>query len=152
MPDLQWKDSDSVGIASLDAQHQGLFATAHRLRDAMRSGRAATIQQEILAELGAYTRSHFEREERVMQICAFPALCGHQHLHRSFLEQLQAIQAELRSDRSGITPDRMEFMRVWMRKHVAIEDAQYATWIHRRELPVHGLTTTEIQEKQKCHF
>jgi len=133
MPDLQWKESDSVGIVSLDAQHQGLFATAHRLREAMRASRAASIQQEILAELVAYSRAHCEREERVMETAAFPGLTVHRQLHRAFLERVQDFQRTVYSSREGFSHQRMDSLCRWMCEHVVLEDARYAVWIQRRE-------------------
>src|SRR4051812_25351329 len=147
MAHLQWDDSYSVGIASLDAQHQGLFATAQRLHEAMLAGRAARIQQVILAELIAYGRSHFEREEHVMANAEFPGLEEHRNLHRAFLHQALAFQSQLRGSRGSLSIAMMEFLHAWMRDHLTGADAQYAAWIRDRSLKPKPLTISPIGER-----
>ncbi len=132
MPDLQWRERDRLGITSLDAQHEGLFAIAFRLHDAMRCQRAMRVQHEMLAQFMACSRAHVDSEERGMRSAGYPDFARHQRLHRTFLEHLQAMYAAVQSSRHDAMPEQLRILRVWMREHVVNEDARYAFWIQQK--------------------
>jgi hemerythrin len=144
---LQWDESYSVGIASLDAQHQGIMATAERLHSAMLAGRAAEIQQQILREMAEYAAAHFEREERVMATAKFSGLQAHQKLHAGFLEQLRIYGAQAKSH--GLPLEMMDFLRGWISEHLRKQDSQYASWIKaRNKAPI---AQQHSAEPNPCH-
>jgi hypothetical protein len=60
---LTWERKYSVGVDAMDAQHQKWIGILNRLHDAMLTGKAKEMQLSILAEMVAYTRTHFLQEE-----------------------------------------------------------------------------------------
>ena len=132
MTNSQWDESYSVGIASLDAQHEGIMATAERLRAALRMGRAVRIQQQILREIAEYAAAHCEREERVMATAGFPGLDMHRRKHREILESLRGYVAFTESHELPV--DAAEFVCGRIRDHVREQDSQYAKWIKRKNV------------------
>ena len=63
---FDWKREYSVGIGSIDGQHQNLFAIARELYAAMGAGQGKTAVGRILDRLIHYTSVHFAHEERLM--------------------------------------------------------------------------------------
>ncbi len=60
---FEWKQEYSVGIQSIDAQHQQLFAIAHELYKAMTAGQGKSALSRILDRLVQYTAMHFAHED-----------------------------------------------------------------------------------------
>ena len=69
---FEWKYS--VNIASIDAQHQKLFAIADELHEAMRNGQAGPVLAKTLDRLVQYTKTHFANEEGLMKIHGYPGI------------------------------------------------------------------------------
>ena len=62
-----WKDSYSIGVQEIDAQHRRLFSLADELHSAMNAGKGKVVLEQVLQNLITYTKSHFAGEERLMQ-------------------------------------------------------------------------------------
>ena len=64
---VNWSDEMSVGVATMDSQHQRFFQLINQLYAAMKSGKGSGVLGTILAELAQYTEYHFSAEERLLE-------------------------------------------------------------------------------------
>ena len=64
---VSWSSQYSVGIATIDSEHQKLIALINDLHAAMKEGGEAAMGK-ILDGLAAYTVSHFANEEKLMHL------------------------------------------------------------------------------------
>ena len=71
---FEWSNNYSVGIGSIDAQHQNLFAIARELHAAMTAGQGKASLARILDRLVQYTAVHFAHEERLMRLARLSRL------------------------------------------------------------------------------
>ena len=62
-----WKDEYSVGIKSLDDDHRKLLNLINKLQTAVHYQTGDIFEKEALDEVVAYTKYHFEREEKLME-------------------------------------------------------------------------------------
>jgi hemerythrin len=69
MPEVffKWSDKYSVGIKTIDSQHQELVNIINRLFDAVTNHEADKVINSILDALMDYTKTHFALEELLMQ-------------------------------------------------------------------------------------
>src|SRR4051794_26408741 len=86
---FEWKPEYSVGINSIDGQHQNLFVLARDLHTAMSSGQGKLAVGRILDRLVHYTATHFAHEERLMEQCQYPGLANHQMEHRVLTQKVR---------------------------------------------------------------
>lgn len=122
---MQWDKSLSVGVGSLDAQHQKLIALVNKLHEAMRSGAGQKVVGTVLGELAAYTRDHFAYEEQCMRRGLYPDLAVHMAEHAKLTGDVKKLQQDLAAG-DLLTMDVMSFLRTWLTTHIMQSDMRYS--------------------------
>jgi hemerythrin len=123
---LQWEDKYSVNIPEVDSQHKVLFKLIERLDTAIREKRGSAACQGILGELVDYTRIHFALEESLMRLARYPEFDGHKQLHESLIAEVGELQKKIACGTASISFELMQFLRVWLTKHIMQSDQKYA--------------------------
>lgn len=129
---FEWSDRYSVGIPSIDAQHQALFGMAAELHNAMASGRGKAAAGKILDRLVQYTVSHFAHEERLMRLHDYPALTAHKAQHDALTKQVQQFQSEVKLGRATVTVQLLQFLKSWLVHHIEGSDREYAPFLKEK--------------------
>ena len=60
---IEWTNDLSVGVSSIDAQHQQLFKMADELFEAGKNGKSKEKIGDLLGFLDRYTKQHFKDED-----------------------------------------------------------------------------------------
>ena len=123
---FEWKNEYTVGIGSIDAQHQGLFAIGRELYAAMSAGQGKSVLARILDRLVQYTAVHFAHEERLMQMHNYPDFARHKAEHDALVKQVLAFQAEFNGGRATMAVQVLQFVKDWLEKHIKASDFAYA--------------------------
>jgi hemerythrin len=123
---FEWKNEYSVGIGSIDAQHQKLFAIGRELFAAMSAGQGKASLARILDRLVQYTAVHFAHEERLMRLNDYPDFQAHKAEHDALTRQVLAFQADFEGGRVSMTVQLLQFLKEWLEKHIKISDVAYA--------------------------
>ncbi len=131
---FEWNPEYSVNIGSIDGQHQNLFRIAAELHSAMSAGRAKGVLSQILDRLVQYTAVHFTYEERLMQSHGYPGLEEHKKEHRALTKQVMDFQADFDAGRAAVTVQLLQFVRQWLRDHIAQSDQRYAPFLRQRKV------------------
>jgi hemerythrin len=126
---FEWKPEYSVGIGSIDGQHQNLFAMARELYSAMRVGQGKQAVGEILDRLVRYTTVHFGFEERLMEQHGYPGLPKHRAEHEELTRRVAEIQADYAAGRVAINVQLLQFLRDWLEHHIKQSDSAYAPFL-----------------------
>jgi hemerythrin-like metal-binding protein len=126
---MTWNDRYSVGIGSIDQQHNTLFAILNDLYDAMKKGQAQTVTGPLLRKLATYTHNHFASEEAIMQSTHYPGLAEHRIKHRDLMNQVEAFAARFERGDVTLSIDLFNFLRDWLTTHIQKEDKQYGPWL-----------------------
>jgi len=131
----EWNDSLSVGYGPMDKQHRQFFAINAELSNELSKIGGANEKEllKIIADLLAYTRSHFSDEEQLMQQVGFPDFGRHKEAHDAFISIVRDLEAkvlngELHTVASFLPP----FVGDWLTRHIAVEDKQYASYLKTR--------------------
>jgi len=129
---IQWNESLSLGIPSLDQQHRTLVELAGALQQAMKNGSSKVHIEQILKDLARYAEYHFRWEERLFAMAAYPSLSEHHHKHERFREQIvQMMDRHQRGQFAAGTP-LLQFLRTWITDHIQVEDRQAAAYLRLR--------------------
>ena len=126
---FEWNSKYSVGIGSIDAQHQMLFAIADELFNALSAGKGQTVLRKILDRLLQYTASHFAHEERLMRLHDYPDLAKHKAQHEALTNQVNIFSDEFKTGRAAISVQVMIFLKDWLTKHIQQSDRAYAPFL-----------------------
>lgn len=134
MDQIEWTDTFSVGVPTIDEQHQRLVALINRLFLAIMDNAGEAILGEVLAELGRYAHHHFAYEERLLAENGYPA--AQFNVHRAEHERLTAAVADfnrrMQTDSATLDLALYDFLRGWMTDHLCGSDSQYATFLAAR--------------------
>ena len=122
---IDWSQEFSVGIPSIDSQHQRLVELINDLHAAMMSGKGSQVLGKTLDGMIAYTITHFTYEEKLMRQTGFPGLEAHCAEHGKLLETAKKLQADHRGGKVAISLDTMNFLKQWLRGHIAGSDRLY---------------------------
>jgi hemerythrin-like metal-binding protein len=123
---FEWKQEYSVGIASIDGQHQNLFAIARELYAAMSAGQGKSAVAHILGRLVQYTSVHFAHEERLLQQHGYPNYATHKQEHDRLTKRVRDFQADFAAGRVAMTIQLFQFLKDWLEHHIQTEDKSYA--------------------------
>lgn len=116
---LEWSEELSVGVPVIDEQHARLAALLSRIGEAIKAGQPEKRIQVLLDELIAFTRYHFESEERLMSQCGYADTLIHQQAHRKLLEDLLSIQRRFPSTSMMLT---LQALKEWLITHITERD------------------------------
>ena len=122
---ITWSAQLSVGIPSIDAQHQKLIGYINELHTAMNSGQGSKTVGDILDALVAYTVSHFSFEERLLRNSKYPGIDAHLSEHAKLVDSVKALQQEHRAGRLAVSVRVMSFLKSWLTDHILGVDKRY---------------------------
>lgn len=128
---IMWRRQLSVGQPSIDEDHKHLIEYLNQLDTAL-TARVFQAQRVaiILVKLLEYTREHFAREEKIMEMVKYPKLDDHRRQH---VEGVRAI-----SDLSNVfakapTHENAEriytFTAEWLVRHIIMQDTQITPYV-----------------------
>jgi len=126
---FQWKPEYSVHIASIDGQHQNLFRLGGELYASMSAGQGKASLSKILARLVQYTAVHFAHEERLMLLHGYPDFAAHQAEHQALTKRVLELQSEFEAGRVTISVQLLNFLKDWLRQHIAGSDQKYVPYL-----------------------
>ena len=126
MPRVTWSDQLSVGVSSIDDQHQKMVSLLNQLHDGMMSGRGKITLGGILQALIEYTTTHFAHEEKLLVSSAYPDCLAHQKEHADLLRQILNIRRQYETvGPSAVTIPVMSFLENWLINHITGADMRY---------------------------
>ena len=106
---VSWKESYCVGDATIDSQHEYLFALANAMVES--SDKEALTRNAM--KLFSYTREHFGHEEALMRKIGYPGYSEHLALHEGLITRLSAISSSIYKDLWSAS-DMQAFMQQWV--------------------------------------
>lgn len=131
MPYMEWTDSLTVHVPTMDAQHVKLVGMINELYDAMREGKGGQQVVTVLGELADYTHTHFAAEERLMRQVEYPDLERHLTVHKGLLKKVDTLRAEAEAATTGSAAAMrtLEFLKTWLVEHIMRVDHRYGDYM-----------------------
>jgi hemerythrin-like metal-binding protein len=126
---MTWNDNLSVGVETLDKQHNVLVETLNDLHAAMMKGQARAVAGELLHKLVKYTRDHFAAEEAMMAATNYAALPTHRLKHRELTKQVEDFVTRYEKGDITLSVQLLNFLSEWLTTHILGEDKLYGPWL-----------------------
>ena len=130
---ITWSKSYSVGIGSMDREHQRLIDIINSLYAAMRSGKGKEVIGDILNELIEYTKTHFADEERLMRDSGYPGYEDQKRAHEVLIAKVLEIQEKYRSG-TALSQEIMSFLKNWLVNHIQGMDRKYGPHMKKKKI------------------
>lgn len=122
---ITWNDTLSVGIKSIDDQHKKLVALVNDLHDGMMGGKGNDVIGKVLAELIAYTKSHFAAEETLMKNKNYPEYAAHKVEHDKLTKKAVELEQQFKAGKAAMTIEVANFLKSWLTDHIMKTDKKY---------------------------
>ena len=146
---FQWSDEFSVGIPEIDIQHKALFDLGNLLNDAIRSRRGSAACLDILRQLVDYTRIHFALEESLMRVANYRGFDDHKALHVQLIDEVEVLQQKVEAGKAAISFELLQFLRLWLTKHIMNSDQEYAGHFRSKGFKDFGAWNEEVKTTMK---
>jgi hemerythrin-like metal-binding protein len=127
-----WSEKYTVKVASLDHQHQKLFSLADRLQQALGTGEAISVVDDVLRELVQYTMTHFVAEEALLRRNGYPQISLHEAEHQALRTKLELFQKQYATGSREVPGKLMMFLIHWLKKHILTTDRLYADFLNSK--------------------
>ena len=128
MQKMEWNESLSVGIDSIDEQHKTWIDKFNAVLKAIDAGQDQAAIISTLDFLLDYTDEHFSTEEAYMTETAFSGLEEHKAKHADLKAIVADMAREFRED--GVSHQLAQaihtLMQNWLAKHIQEMDMAYA--------------------------
>lgn len=130
---IPWSKDYSVGVESLDKQHQEIFALVN---DFMKMGSVEKVKlEEVINLLQNYGNRHFALEESVfMKLEDYKDKDFHLMEHKKYKDHINDLQNRVeRSSDEELFDEIKNFLEKWWVHHVLDVDKLYAVYIEREK-------------------
>lgn len=129
---IVWNDSYSVGIKVIDDDHKKLIQLINNLQSSVLYPTDESFERAAMDELVAYTKYHFEREEKMMQDYDYPDFVGHKKQHDLMIEDVGRYLERYEKDREGAVRDLNAMLKKWLIKHISVVDQEYTGYLLKK--------------------
>jgi hemerythrin len=120
----------SVGIPSIDDQHQSLLDQLHKLFSDPEDHPDSAAFSEALSRLSGQLIDHFTSEEQVMRTLGLPPdmLARHMDDHNRIIEQITQLSFDLMQQRQIKRTTIVARVKDWVLGHLTEHDLQLRNW------------------------
>ena len=127
-----WKDEYSVGVKSLDDDHRKLLNLINNLQTAVHYQTGEVFEKEALEEVVAYTKYHFEREEKMLQDAGYADLEAHKETHKKMILKVESFLQEYETKGHLVLEEMASYLRNWLVKHINGTDQEYSSLLQEK--------------------
>ena len=120
----------SVGIDILDTDHKIIVQYMNKFIDAVDREESTFHIDSIYQQLLSYTIYHFEREERILEVCNYDNLPAHHETHEILKKELNSLRNRyMQTSEKIIDTDIRDLLNKWLFEHILEDDHAYRTTI-----------------------
>lgn len=123
---FMWRDSYSIGIASIDSEHQQLFKLAQEFFEADDK----PLRTDCAMRLFRHTREHFDHEEQLMRDLGYPDLSAHVQQHNHLIDKLNEVADKIAKNTLA-SIDLKAFLTAWLVGHIVTFDTRLSAYVRQ---------------------
>lgn len=125
---IEWRKEFSVGVPSVDHEHQELVEFINSLHEAMQGKASYEDIVRALGDIYAQISAHFALEERIMREARYAEFAAHKQDHEVLLDELLDIIDAVEEDGSYDQQQLSQGLDRWFSDHFRTHDAK----LHRQ--------------------
>ncbi|OEU69059.1 MAG: hypothetical protein BA863_00765 [Desulfovibrio sp. S3730MH75] len=133
MGKLEWIDSLSVGVESIDDEHKKLIKIANSIIKMSRDFSDTDQFTRAMSYLREYTVLHFSNEEAYMVSINYPDLTKHSAEHARLKRIVKEFQSKIYHKEEIESDEVLEFMKGWLVAHVLGSDMKIKEYIEEQK-------------------
>ena len=121
---LKWDEQYSVGVDSVDYEHQNLMDMINMIYAELDDQRDISEIEKTMSDVHAEIAAHFALEERLMRNAGFEEYEAHKDDHENLLDQIRNMMDAIASDPEPALDMLSEQLAEWFSGHFATFDAR----------------------------
>ncbi len=125
---LNWDDSLSVRVTSIDNQHKKLIAMINDFYEGIVKGSSTEGLVKLIAAMKNYTVEHFTHEEGVMKKINYPDFPAHKKQHELFVAKVAEVEEKTKSGKLVLSVEITNFLKDWLKNHINVTDKKYSDY------------------------
>lgn len=123
---VKWERELSVGVSSLDEQHEKMLFLLNTLHEGLMSGKGKMVLGGVLNQLVGATASHIRYEEGLLTRAGYRDEAAHRNGHAELMRQYSGISRQYETiGPSALSLPVMSFLRNSLMTHIRGADAGY---------------------------
>lgn len=124
MSEFTWSENLSIGVPSMDKDHQMIIQRMNQLAEVHENGAPYSVQKAAFNALADVTRKHFSAEEEFMASLDYTGLGPHRHIHTNLLSKMNGhfdrfMKTQMLDD------EIFAFLTFWLKSHICGIDRKY---------------------------
>jgi hemerythrin len=132
MATINWDESLSVKIPSIDKEHKKLINLVNSFYDSLSQGSGKEKLLIVIEALKEYTIEHFSTEEMYMKHLNFPGYNSHKSEHKKFIETVLLFEERYKNGKLIISVEVTNFIKDWISNHIMGTDMKYSDFLIQR--------------------
>jgi len=129
---INWNDSLSVKIDSIDKEHKILINMINNFYDNIKSKSSNELISALIKEMKEYTVIHFKTEEDYMKKFNFSGYVNHKKEHDTFVTKVIDLEKRFNKGDIIISFEVTNFLKDWLKNHIMITDHKYIDFLLER--------------------
>lgn len=129
MPLRSWGEGIGTGVLSLDAEHRLQVGAVNSFEELVRRDDDHGLAERTLLQLVEFTSIHFEAEELMMRLYAFPGVQAHAAAHAQLLARAAEMRRHFDAGERLAALQLVGELRDWLLAHIETLDQAFATWL-----------------------
>ena len=121
---LRWREEYSIGVDSVDFEHQMLIDAINVIFAELENRRDIAEIKQAVAEVHAGISAHFALEERIMRQAGFEEFDAHKNDHEELLDQIRAMMDAIEDDSEHALDVLSTQLADWFSSHFNAVDAR----------------------------
>jgi hemerythrin-like metal-binding domain len=126
---VEWHDSYSVGIEAIDNDHKKLLNLINQLQTAAHYQTDPQYEREAFDALVDYTKTHFKREEELMEANGYPTYAAHKGEHEAMIAQVNEMLQRYQAKPHETIEEAVQFLKKWLVGHINGTDQGYSQFL-----------------------
>ncbi|MCK5168846.1 MAG: hemerythrin family protein [Bacteroidales bacterium] len=126
---INWDDSLSIKIDSIDEQHKKLIGMINDFYDSIQNRSNNELISQLISSMKNYTIEHFNFEERLFEKYNYSHSKEHNQEHELFIKKVKELEQKLNSGTIILSFEITSFLKDWLKKHILVSDIKYAGFL-----------------------
>ncbi len=129
MPFIEWNNTLSIGIESIDDQHKNLINVINDFYADLKKESTEERLLSIIEKLKDYTVYHFQTEEDLFKEYNFDGYDEHKKEHDDFITTVEDYYERYKNGKLIISLEVTNFIKLWIFKHIMGTDKKYSKFM-----------------------
>jgi hemerythrin len=121
---LKWDEQYSVGVDSIDYEHQNLMDMINMIYAELEDQRDIASIENTMSDVHAEIAAHFALEERQMRNAGYEEYEAHKNDHEELLDQIRNMMDAIQKDPDVALDSLSEGLSEWFIGHFSTFDAR----------------------------